>query len=217
MTYFLLFFEFFKIGLFSLGGGYATLPFLYHMSETYGWFSVAELSKMLAVSSITPGPVGMNVATFAGFKTGGILGSIIATMAIMIPSFIIVIFISKILKKFRDNFYIKSALYALRPATAAMIGAVGVRLFKGSVLQGFKGFKDFQGFWGGGFDFGTLDFSVLLNVFSKIGEFVDIKAFALFLFLFILSLKLKRDPLIYLLIGAIFGVLLHFQHLAALF
>ena len=200
MTYLLLFAEFFKIGLFSLGGGYATLPFLYHMSETYGWFTGEELSRMLAVSSITPGPVGMNVATFAGFKTGGILGSIIATMAIMIPSFAIVILISKILKKFRDNFYIQSALYALRPATAAMIGAVGVRLFLGSIVPSIpKGFRGFSG--------------IFSDVFSKIGEFVDIKAFALFLFLFILSLKLKRDPLIYLLIGAVFGVILNFHHL----
>ncbi len=196
MTYLLLFVEFFKIGLFSFGGGYATLPFLYHMSETYHWFSADELLRMLAVSSITPGPVGMNVATFAGFKTGGILGSIIATMAIMVPSFMIVIFISKMLKKFRDNFYIKSALYALRPATAAMIAAVGVRLFKGSIILALpKGFSEF------------------FDIFYKIGEFVDIKAFVLFLFLFILSLKLKRDPLIYLLIGAIFGVLLHFRHI----
>ena len=102
MIYFLLFTEFFKIGIFSLGGGYATLPFLYHMSETYHWFSADELSRMLAISSITPGPVGLNVATFAGYKTGGILGSVDATMAIMIPSFIIVIFISKKLKKYRN-------------------------------------------------------------------------------------------------------------------
>ena len=74
--YFFLYFEFFKIGLFSLGGGYATLPFLYHMSEQYHWFSPVELTQMLAISSITPGPVGLNVATYAGFKTAGIIGSI---------------------------------------------------------------------------------------------------------------------------------------------
>ena len=167
-----------------------------HMSATYHWFSADELSRMLAVSSITPGPVGMNVATFAGFKTGGILGSIIATMAIMIPSFVIVILISKVLKKFKDNFYIKAALYALRPATAAMIAAVGVRLFKGSIVLNLP-----KGLGG------------LSDVFSAIGGFIDIKAFALFLFLFVLSLKLKRDPLIYLLIGAICGILMHFHHI----
>ncbi len=189
MIYLQLFLEFLKIGLFSFGGGYATLPFLYHMSETYGWFSLSELSRMLAISSITPGPVGLNVATFAGFKTAGIIGSITATFAIMLPSFAIVIFISKMLKKFSDNFYIKSALYALRPAAAAMIAAVGVRLFKDSTILK----QD------------ALSYSII--------NFIDIKALILFLFLFILSLKLKRDPLIYLLIGGTCGVLLHFRHI----
>lgn len=199
MIYLLLFAEFFKIGVFSFGGGYATLPFLYHMSEVYHWFSADELSRMLAISSITPGPVGLNVATFAGYKTGGILGSIDATMAIMIPSFVLVIFISKVLKKFRDNFYIKSALYALRPATAAMIAAVGARLFLGSIILDAP--KNLSSF-----------FNSFSNVFLHLSEFIDIKAFALLIFLFALSLKLKRDPLIYLLIGAICGIILHFGH-----
>jgi len=184
MIYLLLFWEFFKIGIFSFGGGYATLPFLYHMSDTYHWFSYDELSRMLAVSSITPGPVGLNVATFAGFKTSGVLGSIDATLAIMIPSFIIVILISKILKKFKDNFYTKAILYALRPAAAAMIAAVGVRLFKTSILSG-------------GFNLSLVDFKGLI----------------LFILLVLISLKFKKDPLIYLLIGGVFGILLHFHHL----
>lgn len=199
MTHFLLFVEFFKIGLFSFGGGYATLPFLYHISETYHWFSADELSKMLAVSSITPGPVGMNAATFAGFKTGGILGSIVATTAIMIPSFLLVILISKVLENFKDNFYIKSALYVLRPATAAMIAAVGVRLFRGSIILDLPE-----------------SLNELPNVFYEAYKFINIKAFVLFLFLFILSLKLKRDPLIYLLIGAACGILLHFKDILRL-
>jgi len=190
MIYLLLFTEFFKIGIFSFGGGYATLPFLSHMSETYGWFSLDELSRMLAISSVTPGPVGLNVATFAGFKTGGILGSIDATLAIMIPSFIIVIFISKMLKKFEDNIYVQSALYALRPAAAAMIGAVCVRLLYECVILKPDG---------------------VLNVFKNF-ENVDIKALVVIVLLFIISLKLKKDPLTYLLLGAVFGVVFHFSH-----
>ncbi len=186
--YFLLFAEFFKIGIFSFGGGYATLPFLYHISDSYHWFSYEELTRMLAVSSITPGPVGLNVATFAGFKAFGILGSIDATLAIMIPSFVIVILISKILKKFKDNFYTKAVLYALRPAAAGMIAAVGVRLFKTGVMP--------QGF----------NFSGL-----------DVKAFILFILLVLISLKLKKDPLTYLLIGGVFGILLHFRNIVNLF
>lgn len=190
--YFLLFAEFFKVGIFSLGGGYATLPFLYHMSDKYHWFSPAELSQMLAISSITPGPVGLNVATFAGFKTSGILGSIVATFAIMVPSFFLVIFISKMLKKFKDNFYVKSALYALRPATSAMIGAVGVQLFKNSIIT--KG------------NLSVYNFQNILNA-------LDIKALILLLALFILSFKAKRDPMIYLLIGAAAGLLMHLNNL----
>ncbi len=183
MTYLILFIEFFKIGIFSFGGGYATLPFLYHISDIYHWFNYEELSRMLAISSITPGPVGLNVATFAGFKTAGILGSIDATFAIMIPSFVIVILISKILKKFKDNFYTKAVLYALRPAAAGMIFAVGIRLFQNYVTGG---------------------------VFNL--ESIDIKAFILFIILVLISLKLKKDPLIYLLIGGIFGIIFHIQH-----
>lgn len=186
--YAILYFEFFKIGLFSMGGGYATLPFLYHISEQYHWFSAQELTQMLAISSITPGPVGLNVATFTGFKTAGLMGSIIATTAIMTPSFFMVILISNMLKKCEDNFYMKSALYALRPTTAAMIGAVGVHLFKDSIIRS----SEFQ-----------------LFSFSNILNFVDIKALVLLIFLFILSFKLKRDPTIYLAIGAVAGIVMH--------
>lgn len=186
--YFLLYFEFFKIGLFSLGGGYATLPFLYHMSEQYHWFSPVELTQMLAISSITPGPVGLNVATYAGFKTAGIIGSIIATSAIMMPSYFMVVAISKMLKKFRNNFLVESALYALRPATAAMIGAVSIRLFKDCVIRSMS-FNSFS--------------------FAKITSFLDIKAIVLIICLFIFSFYYKKDPLIFLLIGSVAGIIMH--------
>lgn len=186
--YFLLYFEFFKIGLFSLGGGYATLPFLYHMSEQYHWFSSVELTQMLAISSITPGPVGLNVATYAGFKTAGIIGSIIATSAIMMPSYFMVVMISKMLKKFRNNFFVESALYALRPATAAMIGAVSIRLFKDCAIRSMA-FNSFS--------------------FAKITSFLDIKAIVLIICLFIFSFYYKKDPLIFLLIGAVAGIIMH--------
>ena len=184
--------EFAKIGFFSLGGGYATLPFLYHMSEVYGWFSPLELSRMLAISSITPGPVGLNVATFAGFKTAGILGSVVATMSIMLPSFLMVVIISKMLKKFKDSPYLDSVMYALRPATAAMLAAVGVRLFKDAIIR-------------------NIDFSGinLLNL----QNYLDLKGFLLLFILFLISLKIKKDPLIFLAYGAIAGILLHINHI----
>lgn len=123
-----LFYQFFHIGVFSFGGGYATLPFLYDIAEKYGWFTTSQLTNMLAVSSITPGPIGVNMATFAGFSTFGITGAFIATFSIMLPSFIFVTIVYKILNKFSTNKYIKCIVKALKPAGCALLSAVGIKL-----------------------------------------------------------------------------------------
>jgi chromate transporter len=130
MIYLLLIYEFFKTGLFSFGGGYATIPFLYHISETYGWYTIKELTDMVAVASITPGPVGINVATYAGLKTSGILGSAFATISEMLPSFIFVILVSKILNKFHENFLVKSLIETLKPISCALLLSVSIGLLK---------------------------------------------------------------------------------------
>ncbi len=123
-----LFYEFFKIGLFSFGGGYATIPFLYHIGEVYGWFSAADLERMIAIASVTPGPVGVNMATYTGLTSGGIIGSLIATTAITIPSLILIVIISKILKKFKENFYVKAIIYGLKPASCALLASVALQM-----------------------------------------------------------------------------------------
>ena len=123
-----LFFQFFHVGLFSFGGGYATLPFLYDLAEKFHWYSTSQLTDMLAISSVTPGPVGVNMATYAGFATSGILGALIATSAIMLPSFIIVFTVSKILNKFKNNIYVQSAITTIKPAGCALLSAVGIKL-----------------------------------------------------------------------------------------
>ncbi len=122
--------EFFKIGLFSFGGGYATIPFLYHISQVYNWYSLDELTQMVAVASITPGPVGINVATYAGLKTAGVLGSALATTSEMLPSLFLVIIVSKILRKFSDNFYVKSIIATLKPISCALLTSVALGLLK---------------------------------------------------------------------------------------
>ncbi len=129
MIYLQLFLEFFHIGLFSFGGGYATLPFLYHIAETWGWYTTKQLTDMIAVSSITPGPVGVNVATFAGYTTSGILGALVATSSVILPSLIIVIIISKLLEQFKHNKYVKSVIYSIKPAGCGLLGAVAVDMF----------------------------------------------------------------------------------------
>ena len=172
MIYLQLFLEFFKIGLFSFGGGYATIPFLYHFSQVYNWYSLEELTQMVAVASITPGPVGINVATYAGLKSAGVLGSVLATTAEMLPSLFLVIIVSKLLKKFSDNFYVKSTIETLKPVSCALLTSVAIGLLK--------------------------------------PEIRDIKAMILLGVLLLLSWKSKRDPLYYILVSAITGVLLVF-------
>ena len=103
MIYWLLFFEFFKIGLFAIGGGMVTIPFLFDLTKKYDWFSAAELTDMIAVSQSTPGPVGVNMATYAGFQTAGISGGIIATFGLVLPSVVIVIWLSKLLSHYAEN------------------------------------------------------------------------------------------------------------------
>ena len=93
MIYLQLFWEFFKTGLFAIGGGMATVPFLFDISARTGWFTASELANMIAVSESTPGPIGINMATYVGFETAGILGSVIATLGLVIPSIIIIVII----------------------------------------------------------------------------------------------------------------------------
>lgn len=130
MIYLKLFLEFFHIGLFSFGGGYATLPFLYHIAEVQKWYTAQQLTDMIAISSITPGPVGVNVATFAGFATSGILGALVATTSIILPSYIIAIIVSKLLTKFKKNKGVQGAIYALKPAGCGLLAAVGLNMLK---------------------------------------------------------------------------------------
>ena len=121
-----LFWEFFKTGLFAVGGGMATLPFLYDMSTRTGWFTQAKLADMIAVSESTPGPIGVNMATYVGFETAGIPGAVIATLGLICPSIIIVLLIARVLKQFRSNKTVDAAFYGLRPCSIALIAAAGL-------------------------------------------------------------------------------------------
>ena len=128
MIYLQLFYEFFKTGLFAVGGGLATLPFLYDMADRTGWFTRPQLADMLAVSESTPGPIGVNMATYVGFVTCGIPGAIISTLGLVTPSIIVILIIAAFLKAFRHNRYVEAAFYGLRPASTAMVAAAGITL-----------------------------------------------------------------------------------------
>lgn len=121
MIYLLLFYEFFKIGLFAIGGGAVTIPFLFNLTEKYPWFTAEQLTNMIAVSESTPGPLGVNMATFAGFQATGISGGLVATFGLVLPSVIIIILLSKFLKKYACNNNVQTILSSIRPGVMALI------------------------------------------------------------------------------------------------
>jgi chromate transporter len=127
--------EFLKIGLFSVGGGLATLPFLYKLADSYDWFTREMLVDMIAISESTPGPIGINMATYAGYQAGGVPGGIIATFALVAPSIVIALVITRILARFKANDYVKAAFSGIRPAVTALIASAAFGLIKITLLD----------------------------------------------------------------------------------
>ena len=185
-----LFWEFFKVGLFAVGGGMATVPFLYDMGEKTGWFTRMQVADMLAVSESTPGPIGVNMATYVGFSVEGILGAVIATLGLVTPSIIVILIIAGMLQKFRNSRYVSAAFYGLRPASAALIAAAGVSVLTVSILN-------VEGFAASG---------LLFDLFQWKG--LALAAVILVLTNFIKSTK-KLHPIVFILasavVGAVFG------------
>lgn len=139
MIYLTLAYEFFKIGLFSIGGGMATLPFLMDLTQKYDWYTASELANMVAISESTPGPVGVNMATYAGYNAAGIPGAIVATLALTAPAIIIISLIAKFLENFSENQTVKSVFYGIRPTVAALIGYAVFELLKIAVVTTVNG------------------------------------------------------------------------------
>ena len=128
-----LFFEFFKTGLFAVGGGLATIPFLQDIGLRTGWFSQADLTTMIALSESTPGPIGVNMATYVGYETAGVPGAVIATLGLITPSLMVILIVAGFLQKFRQSKTVEAVFYGLRPASTALIAAAGLGV-AGAVL-----------------------------------------------------------------------------------
>lgn len=191
MIYLQLFFEFFKTGLFAVGGGMATLPFLYDMADKTGWFTSGQLADMIAVSESTPGPIGVNMATYVGYTTAGIGGAIIATLGLVIPSIIIIIIISYFLKSFRENKYVDAAFYGLRPASTGLIAAAGMTVVTITLLQ--------------------------MDLFKSSGKILDLfnwKSLILAIIIYLLSNNIKQTkilhPVFFIAGSAIVGIIFGF-------
>ncbi|TGY66895.1 chromate transporter [Dubosiella muris] len=131
-----LFIEFFKTGLFALGGGLATIPFLYEMMDTYHWFTTNDLMNMIAVSESTPGAMGVNMATYVGYQAMGnsLIGGIVTTIGLVTPSVIVICVVAKFLKAFKESHWVQDFFYGLRPAVTAMIATAGLGVFVAMVF-----------------------------------------------------------------------------------
>lgn len=188
MIYLQLFLEFFKTGLFSVGGGMATIPFLRHIADRYPWFTPDELLDMLAVSESTPGPIGVNTATYAGFAAAGVPGAIAATCSLVLPSVIIVLLVSRVLNRFRTSPLVESVFYGLRPASTGLILGAMSSVFVASLFH--------------------------TELWSGIGSLLavlNLPAVVFFLVLLVAVFKLPRlHPLFIILVGAVGGVLFRF-------
>lgn len=167
MLYLRLFWEFFKTGLFAVGGGMATLPFLADIGEKTGWYTSAQLMNMLAISESTPGPIGINMATYVGYTVGGIPGTLIATIGEVTPSIVIILIVAVVLQQFRHNRYVESAFYGLRPASTGLIGAAFVTVVA-EVLLNMSALTAADGIdWSGLFNWKGLILAAILLILSN--------------------------------------------------
>ena len=191
MIYFQLFLEFFKTGLFAVGGGMATLPFLYDMADKTNWFTSAQLADMIAVSESTPGPIGVNMATYVGYTTAGVWGGLVATLALITPSIIIILIISYFLQSFRENKHVDAAFYGLRPASTGLIAGAGMTVVMITLIQ--------------------------LDLFKNTGNIVDLfnwKSLILAVGIYVLTNHVKQTkklhPVFFIGSSAIIGILFGF-------
>jgi len=181
MTLLLLCWEFFKTGLFAVGGGLATLPFLNQMSVKYPhWFTTEMLADMVAVSESTPGPIGVNMATYVGYTVAGIPGALLATCSLVLPSLITILIVARVLDRFQKNRYVITAFEGLRPAVAGLIAAAGWSVFRMAILTG----------------------NSVLGI-----NWVALALFAVLFFFTQFKPTKKLHPLLFIAVGALFGVL----------
>lgn len=181
-----LFYEFFKIGLFAVGGGLATLPFLYEIAETKQWITVNDITDMVAISESTPGPLGINMATYVGYRTAGILGGVIAMLGIITPSIIIILLIASFIQKFKQSKIVQNIFYGLRPTATALIAVAGFEVFKMVALN----LSNWSGF----------SLTSIINT-------IRWEALILGGILAVLMFKTKWHPIFYILLSAVAGVL----------
>ena len=192
-VYLTLVFEFFKTGLFAIGGGLATLPFLYDIANKYEWLDTSILPDMIAVSESTPGPIGVNMATYCGYNAGysvggifgGIFGGIVATLSLVLPSLIIILIVARALDRFKSSKLVDNGFKGLRPAVCGLIATAALTVFSEACLK--------------------------LEIYEKtkhIMDAVSIEALILFAILFFVNRKFKLHPICIIIPSAIIGIIM---------
>lgn len=187
MIYLQLFWEFLQIGIFAVGGGMATIPFLQHLSESTGWFPPSLITDMVAISESTPGPIGINMATYVGCAIAGIPGGIIATLGEVLPSVVIISLVSMSLARFRSSKVVDYAFYGLRPAVTGLIAAAGLSVAQVAMFQ--------------------------MELYRQTGSLLDLfdfKKLIFFVLIFAAIKKFKLHPVAYIACAAVVGILLGF-------
>jgi len=184
MELLILFLVFCYTGLFTIGGGMAAIPLIQDVCVSRGWLTVEQFYQMVAISEATPGPIGINVATFVGYTQQGILGGIVATLGAITPPFIIVMLVIKIIKKYSQTAFVKAMFIGLRATIIGLIATASYSLLKITLV----------------------DFSAYSSLDSLISIF-NIKAILIFTFIAFTYFKFKKHPLIYIAMGAVAGML----------
>ena len=175
--------EFFKTGLFAVGGGLATLPFLTQIQQKYGWFTAEELANMIAVGESTPGPIGVNMATYVGYSTYGIIGGICATLSLVLPSLIVIMIVAKAMDVYQKNPLVQNMFAFMRPAVAGLIAAAGFAVLKIAL------FREADGF--------------LASI-----NWIAVALYALLVVLVHLKPLKKLHPIVFIAVGAVAGIIL---------
>ncbi|MFI3250930.1 MAG: chromate transporter [Eubacteriales bacterium] len=182
MIYAQLFYEFFKIGLFAVGGGLATVPFLQRLGESSGWYDQQLIVDMIAISESTPGAMGINMATYVGYHVGGFLGGMVATFGEILPSIIIVVFFSKSLEKITNNPRVKDGFYGMRAAVTGLIGAVAYQMVISTIFT--------------------------LDLWKEGGAILSLPKGMFFVVIYLAIVKWKLHPICYIALSALFGILI---------
>ena len=189
MTCLRLMYEFAKTGLFAVGGGLATLPFLYEMAEKTGWFTEQDILNLVAISESTPGAIGINMATYVGNLTCGVLGGVLATLALAAPSVVVIILISKILTQFKESPLVQGVFKGLRPASTALIAAAGLSVAQMALLN--------------------LDAFTGINL-QSLASVINWKGLLLAAVIYWGLKKFKKHPIVYIAFAALAGILIGF-------